>query len=173
MDLCNGVGQHFEAVLAEGAVNYEQTRRPTTTCVIPSAPERSLPIVHRAIPNYSHKYIESLQVAAEEWRERADLELTRREALGVQLTRVKSENAELSSEIKTLREEDATQTRNIEKIREILFGLSHMLQDRALKTCEDSQQVRRVAEYLQLGSNPCMPSHSIVPLKHIDSAFRT
>jgi predicted nuclease with TOPRIM domain len=129
--------------------------------------------VHRAIQNYSHKDTESLQVAAEECRERADVELTRREALEGQLTRAKSENAELSSEIKTLREEDATQTRNIKKIRGILFGLSHMLQDRASKTYEDSQQVTRVAEYLQLGSNPCMPSHSIVPLKHIDSAFRT
>jgi hypothetical protein len=156
IDLCNGVGQHFEAVLAEGAMNYEQTRRPIrrpiTTSAISNAPQRS--------PNYSRKDIENLQLAAEEWHERADAEMTRREALEVELTRAKSENAKLLNEIKALREAEATQMQDLEKKRGILFGLSHMLQDRALKAYEDAQQVTRVAEYLQPGSNPRMSSHS-------------
>lgn len=106
------------------------------------------------ISNCTHRDIEILQVAAEEWRGRADAELTRREALEEELTRAKSENAELSNQIKTLCEVEATQTRDIEKIREILFGSSQMLEERASKTYEDSQQVTRVAEYLQLRNNP-------------------
>ena len=146
------MGQHFEAVLAEGAVNYEQTRRPITTSAISNAPQRS--------PNYSRKDIENLQLAAEEWHERADAEMTRREALEVELTRAKSENAKLLNEIKALREAEATQMQDLEKKRGILFGLSHMLQDRALKAYEDAQQVTHVAEYLQPGCNPHMSSHS-------------
>lgn len=57
--------------------------------------------------------------------------------------RAESKNAELSNEIKTLREAEATETNKIEQIRETLFGLSHMLQDQALKAREDLQQVTR------------------------------
>jgi len=57
--------------------------------------------------------------------------LNRREALELEPTRAKSKNAELSNEIKTLREAEATQTRDLEKLRGIVFELSHMLQGRA------------------------------------------
>jgi hypothetical protein len=104
IDLYNGVGQHFEAVLTEGAVDYRQTRRPITKCTISNVPERSLPIVYTAISNYSYRDIENFQVAAEEWRKLASAESTRRETLEVDLTRSKSENEELLNEIKILYE---------------------------------------------------------------------
>jgi hypothetical protein len=88
IDLCSGVGEHFEAVLAEGAVNYEQTRLPITICA--KEPKRS---------------IESF--LAGEWRERAEMESTKREALEVELAKAKAENTELLHDIKALREAEA------------------------------------------------------------------
>ncbi|RDL31538.1 Uncharacterized protein BP5553_09747 [Venustampulla echinocandica] len=145
IDLCNGVGVHFEAVLSEGAANHEQTGRPIITGAIPNGKGNS---------NHLSRDIDKVHVAAEEWRERYKAELARRESLEVELAAVKSENTELLNEIKALREVEVTRTLDLDKTKEILSRLSHMLQDRASKAYEDLQQVTRVAEYLHLGSKP-------------------
>ncbi|KFY57155.1 hypothetical protein V496_06545 [Pseudogymnoascus sp. VKM F-4515 (FW-2607)] len=119
IELCSGVGKHFEAVLAEGAVNYEQTRLPITICA--KEPKRS---------------IESFR--AGEWRERAEMECTKREALEVELKKAKAENIELLQDIKALREAEAIQTHGQENIRLVLSKLSDMLRDRAYKSYDDS-----------------------------------
>ncbi|KFZ02190.1 hypothetical protein V500_00387 [Pseudogymnoascus sp. VKM F-4518 (FW-2643)] len=128
IDLCNGVGVHFVAVLAEGAANYEQETRFTTTS--------------------------TFQLSAKEWRERSNAELARREALEIELMRIKTENAELLTEMKALRETEATRTQDLEKAREILTITSRILQERASKASEDSQKITHAAAYLKLGSSP-------------------
>ena len=133
IDLCSGVGEHFEAVLAEGAVNYEQTRLPITICA--KEPKRS---------------IESF--LAGEWRERAEMESTKREALEVELMKAKAEITELLHDIKALREAEAIQTHGLENRRLVLSKLSDMLRDRAHKSYEDSQQLIRFAGCLDVGS---------------------
>jgi hypothetical protein len=50
--------------------------------------------------------------------------------------RIKSENAELLTDIKALREAEAKQTQDLEKAREVLLITSHILQERALKASE-------------------------------------
>ncbi|KFZ02549.1 hypothetical protein V500_00122, partial [Pseudogymnoascus sp. VKM F-4518 (FW-2643)] len=41
IDLCNGIGVHFKAMLAEGAANYEQETRLTTISAALNAPCKS------------------------------------------------------------------------------------------------------------------------------------
>ena len=135
VDLCRGIGEHFEAVLAEGAVNYEQTRLPLTICA--KEPKRS---------------IESFR--ASEWRERAKTESTKREALEVELMKAKAENTTLLHDIKALREAEAIQAHGLENKRLVLSKLSDMLQDRAHRSYEDSQQLTRFVGYLDVGSKP-------------------
>ncbi|KFY31391.1 hypothetical protein V493_01161 [Pseudogymnoascus sp. VKM F-4281 (FW-2241)] len=67
---------------------------------------------------------------------------------------IKGENAELLTEMKALREEEATRTRDLEKTREALLISSDILQERALKAAEDSQKITHAATSLKLGNNP-------------------
>lgn len=133
IDLCSGVGEHFEAVLAEGAVNYEQTRLPITICA--KEPKRSF-----------------VSFRAGEWRERAELESTKREALEVELKKARAENIELLQDIQALREAEAIQTHGQENIRLVLSKISDMLRDRAHTSYEDSQQLIHFAGCLNMGS---------------------
>ncbi|KFZ19606.1 hypothetical protein V502_03529 [Pseudogymnoascus sp. VKM F-4520 (FW-2644)] len=148
IDLCNGVGIHFEAVLAEGAADYEQETRLITTSAALDAPEKSR--------DYSSRDIRTFQLSAKEWRERSNAELARREALEIELMRIKAENAELLTEMKARRETEATRTQDLEKAQEILLITSTMLQERASKASEDSEKITHAATSLKLGSNPCM-----------------
>ncbi|KFZ19191.1 hypothetical protein V501_00779 [Pseudogymnoascus sp. VKM F-4519 (FW-2642)] len=117
IDLCSGVGVHFKAVLGEGAADYEQETRLVTTSIAFDAVEKK-------------------------WRERSNAELAIREALEIEMMGIKGENAELLTEMKTLREA-ATRTRDLENAREALLISSHILQERALKAAEDSQEHHR------------------------------
>ncbi|KFY98953.1 hypothetical protein V500_01501 [Pseudogymnoascus sp. VKM F-4518 (FW-2643)] len=137
IDLCSGVGEHFEAVLAEGAVNYKQTRLPITICA--KEPKRSIEIFR-----------------AGEWRERAEMESTKREALEVELEKAKAEITGLLHDNKALREAEAIQTHGLENRRLLLSKLSDMLRDRAHKSYEDSQQLTRFVGYLDVGSKPLL-----------------
>ncbi|KFY98207.1 hypothetical protein V500_01766 [Pseudogymnoascus sp. VKM F-4518 (FW-2643)] len=146
IDLCSGVGVHFVAVVAEGAANYEQETRLTTTSAAFDALEKSR--------DYPSRDISTFQLSAKEWRERSHAELARREALEIELMRIKTENAELLTEMKALRETEATRTQDLEKAQEILTITSRILQERASKASEDSQKITHAAAYLKLGSNP-------------------
>jgi hypothetical protein len=130
---------HFVAVLAEGAANYEQETRLTTTSAAFDAPD-----------------ISTFQLSAKEWRERSNAELARREALEIELMRIKTENAELLIEMKALRETEATRTQDLEKAWEILTITSRILQEQASKASEDSQKITHAAAFLKLESNLCM-----------------
>ncbi|KFZ19724.1 hypothetical protein V502_03492, partial [Pseudogymnoascus sp. VKM F-4520 (FW-2644)] len=129
IDLCNGVGVHFKAVLGEGTADYEQEMRLITTSIAFDALEKK-------------------------WRERFNAELAIREALEIEMMGIKGENAELLTEIKALRKAEATQTQELDKAREILMITSSILQERESKACEDSQKITHAAAYLKLGSNP-------------------
>ncbi|KFY08334.1 hypothetical protein V492_06326 [Pseudogymnoascus sp. VKM F-4246] len=56
---------------------------------------------------------------------------------------IKGENAELLTDVKALREEEATRTRDLEKAQEALLLSLHILQQRALKAAEDSEDYTR------------------------------
>ena len=111
IDLCNGVGVHFKAVQAEGAADYEQEMRLVTTSTAFDALEKS-----REHPS---RDITTFQLSAKEWRERFNAELARREALEIEMMRIKGENAELLTDIKVLREAEATRIRELEKARRL------------------------------------------------------
>ncbi|KFZ22685.1 hypothetical protein V502_02835, partial [Pseudogymnoascus sp. VKM F-4520 (FW-2644)] len=130
IDLCNGVGVHFKAVLGKGAADYGQETRLVTTSTAFDEPEK----------NRQHDTI-TFQLSAKEWRERFNAEVAIKEALEIEMMGIKGENAELLTEIKALREEEATRTRDLEKAREALLVSSHILQERALKASEDSQKI--------------------------------
>ncbi|KFY94739.1 hypothetical protein V500_03087 [Pseudogymnoascus sp. VKM F-4518 (FW-2643)] len=148
IDLCNGAGVHFKAVLAEGAADYEP-ETPLLTTITPSdAPKKS-----REHPSSDAI---SFQLSAEEWREKFNAEVAKREALEIEMIEIKGENAELLTEMKTLHEEEATRYQELEKAREVLLITSRLLQQRALKASEDSQKITQAATSLKLGSNPCM-----------------
>jgi hypothetical protein len=82
--------------------------------------------------------------------------LTIREALEMERMRIKGENAELLTDVKALREAEATRIQELEKAREVLLITSRILQERALKASEDPQKITHAATSLKLGSNPCM-----------------
>ncbi|KFY32534.1 hypothetical protein V493_00110 [Pseudogymnoascus sp. VKM F-4281 (FW-2241)] len=143
IDLCNGVGVHFKAVLGKGAADYEPETRLVTKNTAFDAPEKS-----REHPSSS--------TIAEEWREKFNAEVAIREALEIEMIEIKGENAELLTEMKALREEEATRTRDLEKAREALLISSHILQERALKAAEDSQKITHAATSLKQERNLCM-----------------
>ncbi|KFZ25476.1 hypothetical protein V502_00044 [Pseudogymnoascus sp. VKM F-4520 (FW-2644)] len=148
IDLCNGVGVHFMAKLGKGAADYEQATRLVTTSTAFNALEKS-----REHPSSDTI---TFQLSAKEWRERYNAELARREALEIEMMGIKGENAALLTEMKALREEEATRIQELEKAREILLITSRILQERALKASEDSQKITHAATSLKLGSNPCI-----------------
>ncbi|KFX99807.1 hypothetical protein V490_01645 [Pseudogymnoascus sp. VKM F-3557] len=141
IDLCNGVGVHFGAVLGKGAADYEQETRLLTTSTAFDAPEKS-----REHPS---KDIITFQLSAKEWRERYNAELARRKALEIEMMGIKGENAELLTEMKALREEAATRIQELEKAQEVLLITSRILQERALKASEDSQKHHQWISSLQ------------------------
>ncbi|KFZ01251.1 hypothetical protein V500_00835 [Pseudogymnoascus sp. VKM F-4518 (FW-2643)] len=146
IDLCNGAGVHFKAVLAEGAADYGQQTRLVATSIAFDALEKSR-------EHLSSDTVTS-QLSAKEWRERFNAELAIREALEIEMMGIKGENAELQTGIKALREAEATRIQELEKAREILLITSRILQERALKASEDSQKITHAATSLKLGSNP-------------------
>ncbi|KFZ17323.1 hypothetical protein V501_01791 [Pseudogymnoascus sp. VKM F-4519 (FW-2642)] len=60
IDLCNGVGVHFKAVLAEGAADYRQETRLVTTSTVFDEPEKNR--------QQSSSDTITLQLSAKEWR---------------------------------------------------------------------------------------------------------
>jgi hypothetical protein len=130
IDLCNGVGVHFKAVLRKGASEYEPEMRLVTTITAFDALEKS-----REHPS---RDIITFQLSAKEWRERCNTELAIREALEIEMIGIKGENAELLTKMKALREKEATRIQELEKAREVLLITSRILQERALKASEDS-----------------------------------
>ncbi|KFZ01701.1 hypothetical protein V500_00653, partial [Pseudogymnoascus sp. VKM F-4518 (FW-2643)] len=119
-----------------------------TTIAAFGAPEKS--------SDYPSRDISTFQLSAKEWREKSSAELARREAVEIELMRTKAKNAELLTEMKALREEEATRIQELEKAREVLLITSRILQERALKASEDSQKITHAATSLKLGSNPCI-----------------
>ncbi|OBT41545.1 hypothetical protein VE00_08660 [Pseudogymnoascus sp. WSF 3629] len=144
IDLCNGVGVHFKAVLAERAANYERETRLITTSTAFDEVEKS--------GEYPSRDIITFQLSAKEWRERCSAELVIREALEIEMMRIKGENSELLTDIKSLREAEATRIQDLEKAREVLLIASRILQERALKASKDSQKITHAATSLNLGS---------------------
>ncbi|KFZ24531.1 hypothetical protein V502_00991 [Pseudogymnoascus sp. VKM F-4520 (FW-2644)] len=134
IDLCNGAGVHFKAVLAEGAADYEQEMRLVTTSTAFDAPEQS--IEHPSSDTIT------FQLGAKEWRERFNAEVAIREALEIEMLGIKGDNAEL------LRKEEATRIQELEKAREVLLTTSRIFQERALKAAEDSQKITHAATSL-------------------------
>ncbi|KFY99252.1 hypothetical protein V500_01424, partial [Pseudogymnoascus sp. VKM F-4518 (FW-2643)] len=112
IDLCNGVGVHFKAVLGKGAADYGQETRLVTTSTAFDAPEKSR--------DHPSSDTTAFQPSAKEWRERFNAEVAIKEVLEIEMMGLKGENAELLTEIKALREEEATRTRDLEKAREVL-----------------------------------------------------
>jgi hypothetical protein len=141
IDLCNGVGVHFKAVLGKGAADYDPEMRLVTTIAAFDAPE------HPSSDTIT------VQLSAKEWREKFNAEVAKREALEIEMTGIKVKNSELLTDIKALREAEVTRT---EEAREFLQITSRILQERALKASEDSQKITQAATCLKLGSNPCM-----------------
>lgn len=133
---------------AEGAANYKQEKQLVTTSIAFDALEESRECPPRDITTF--------QLSAREWRERYNAELARREALEIEMMGIKGENAELLTEMKALREEEATQTEELEDAREFLQITLRILQERALKASEDSQNFTKATICLKLGSNPCI-----------------
>ncbi|KFY76061.1 hypothetical protein V499_04121 [Pseudogymnoascus sp. VKM F-103] len=146
IDLCNRVGVQFKAVLAEGAANYGQETRLTTTTKAFDALEKSR--------EYPSGDIITFQLSTKEWCEISRVELAIREALEIELMRIKGENAELLTEMKALRQLEATRSQDLEKSWEILLITSHILEEQASRASEDSQKIAHAAAYLKLGSNP-------------------
>jgi ClpP class serine protease len=124
------VGVHFKAVLRKGAADCGQQTRLVTTSIAFDALEKS-----REHPSSDTI---TFQLSAKEWRERFNAEVAIREALEIEMIGMKGENAELLTEMKALREEEATRIQELEKALEVLLKTSHILQERALKACEDS-----------------------------------
>ncbi|KFZ17501.1 hypothetical protein V501_01692, partial [Pseudogymnoascus sp. VKM F-4519 (FW-2642)] len=145
IDLCNGVGVHFKAVLGKGAADHEQETRLVTTSTAFDAPEKS-----REHPSSDTI---TFQRSAKEWREKLNAEVAIREALEIEMMGIKGEIAELLTEIKALCEEEATRIQELEKAREVLLITSRILQERASKASKDSQKITHA---LKLGSNPCI-----------------
>ncbi|KFY62667.1 hypothetical protein V497_02284 [Pseudogymnoascus sp. VKM F-4516 (FW-969)] len=141
IDLCNGVGVHFKAALGKGAADYEPETRLVTTITAFNAPEKS-------------REHSSSNTIAEEWREKLNAEVAIREALEIEMMGIKGENAELLTEMKALREEEAARIQELEEIQEVLLITSRILQERALKASEDSQKITHAATSLKMGSNP-------------------
>ena len=141
IDLCNRVGVHFKAVLAEGAANYKQEKQLVTTSMAFNALDKS-----REHPSGD---IITFQLSAKEWRERYNAELAIREALEIEMMGMKGENAELLTEMQALRKTEATQTQELQKAREILLITSRILQERALKASKDSQKIIHAATSLK------------------------
>jgi hypothetical protein len=133
-------------VLAEGAANHGQETRLTTTTKAFDALEKSR--------EYPSRDIIIFQLSAKEWCEISRVELAIREALEIELMRIKGENAELLTEMKALRQLEATRSQDLEKSREILLITSHILEEQASRASEDSQKIAHAAAYLKLGSNP-------------------
>ena len=146
IDLCNGAGVHFKAVLGKGAGEYGQETRLVTTSTAFDEPEKN-----RQQPSSDTI---TFQLSAKEWRERFNAEVPIREALEIEKMGIKGEYAELLTDVKALREEEAMRNRQLEKAREILLVTSRILQERALKASEDSQKITHAATSQKLGSNP-------------------
>ncbi|KFX93331.1 hypothetical protein O988_06867, partial [Pseudogymnoascus sp. VKM F-3808] len=121
----------------KGAADYEPETRLVTTITAFKAPEKS-----REHP--------SSDTIAEEWRAKFNAELATREALEFKMTVIKGENAELLTEIQALRETEATRTHELQKAREVLLIISRILQERALKAYEDSQEHHRWISHYKL-----------------------
>ncbi|KFZ05801.1 hypothetical protein V502_09943 [Pseudogymnoascus sp. VKM F-4520 (FW-2644)] len=132
IDLCNGVGVHFKAVLGKGAADYEPERPLVTTTAAFDAPEKS-----REHPSSDAI---TFQSSAKEWREKFNAEVAIREALEIEMIGIRGENADLLTEMQALRKTEATRTQDLEKAREVLLITSRILQERALKADEDSQK---------------------------------
>ena len=135
-------------MLAEGTADYRQVTQLVTTSIAFDKPEKN-----RQQPSSDTV---TFQLSAKEWRERFNAELAIREALEIEMIGIKGENAELLTEMKALREEEATRIQELEKARDVLLIASRILQERALKASEDSQKITHAATSLKLGSNPCM-----------------
>ncbi|KFY99711.1 hypothetical protein V500_01300, partial [Pseudogymnoascus sp. VKM F-4518 (FW-2643)] len=146
IDLCNGVGVHFKAVLGKGAADHEQETRLVITSTAFDALEKS-----RERPSSDTI---TFQLSAKEWRERFNAEVAIREALEVEMMGIKGENAELLTDVKALRKAEITRIEELEKAWEFLQITSRILQERALKASEDSQKITQAATSLKLGSNP-------------------
>ncbi|KFY17814.1 hypothetical protein V492_00370 [Pseudogymnoascus sp. VKM F-4246] len=144
IDLCNGVGVHFKAVLGKGAADYDPEMRLVKTIAAFDAPEKSR--------EYPSSDTITVQLSAKEWREKFNAEVAIREALEIEMIGIKVENSELLTDIKALREAEVMRT---EEAREFLQLTSRILQERALKASEDSQKITQAATCLKLGSNPC------------------
>ncbi|KFY29176.1 hypothetical protein V491_00152 [Pseudogymnoascus sp. VKM F-3775] len=145
IDLCNGVGVHFKAVQGQGAADYElETQHTTTTTALEKSKEHP-----------SSDAI-TFQSSAKEWRDKFNAEVAIREALEIEMIGIQGEKADLVTEMQVLRKTEATQTHELDKVREVLLMTSRILQERALKASEDSQKITQAAISLKLGSNPCM-----------------
>jgi hypothetical protein len=69
IDLCNGAGVHFKAVLAEGAADYEPETRLAATFEAIDAPEKS-----REHPSSDAI---TFQLSAKEWHEKFNAEVAK------------------------------------------------------------------------------------------------
>ncbi|KFY29106.1 hypothetical protein V491_00183 [Pseudogymnoascus sp. VKM F-3775] len=132
IDLCNGVGVHFKAVLGKGAADYEPETRLITTIRDFDAAEKG-----REHPSSDAT---TFQLNAKEWCEKFNAEVAIREALEIEMIGIKGENADLVTEMQALRETEATRTQELEKAQEVLLITSRILQERASKASEDSQK---------------------------------
>ncbi|KFZ23926.1 hypothetical protein V502_01596 [Pseudogymnoascus sp. VKM F-4520 (FW-2644)] len=134
--------------LRKGTADYKQATQLITTRIAFDTLEKSR--------DYPSSDTITFQLSAKEWRKRFNVEVARREALEIKMMGIKGENAELMTEMKALREEEATRTQELEKAREVLLITSRILEERALKASEDSQKITHAATSLMLGSNPCI-----------------
>ncbi|KFZ23853.1 hypothetical protein V502_01669 [Pseudogymnoascus sp. VKM F-4520 (FW-2644)] len=141
IDLCNGAGVHFKAVLGKGAADYEQEMRLVTTSTAFDALEKS-----REHPSSDTI---TFQLSAKEWRKRFNAEVAIREAQEIEMIRIKRENAELLTNVKALCETEVTRIQELEKAREVLLITSRILEERALKASEDSQKITHAATSLE------------------------
>lgn len=148
IDLCNGVGVHFKAVLRKGTADYDPEMRLVATFEAFDALEKS-----REHPSSDAI---TFQLSAKEWREKFNAEVAIRKALEIEMMGLKVENTKLLTDIKALRKAEVTRTEELEDAREFLQITSRILQERALKASEDSQKITQAATCLKLGSNPCM-----------------
>jgi hypothetical protein len=148
IDLCNGVGVHFKAMLRKGSTDYDPEMQLVKTIAAFDAPEK-----RREHPSTNTI---TVQLSAKEWRERFNAEVAKREALEIEMIGIKVENLEMLTDIKALREAESTRIRELEKAWEVLLITLRIFHERALKASEDSQKITHAATSLQLGSNPCM-----------------
>ncbi|KFY65910.1 hypothetical protein V497_01229 [Pseudogymnoascus sp. VKM F-4516 (FW-969)] len=119
IDLCNGVGVHFKAVLRKGAADYDPEMQPIATFEAIDAPEKS--------GEYLFSNTITFQLSTKEWRERFNVEVAKREALEIEMIGIKGENVDLLTEMQALRKTESTWTQDLEISWEILTMSSHIL----------------------------------------------